>query len=596
MRMPWMKRADPAPRVPGNGSTGGADTSDTPADATWAPQMAGAGRRRILTAAVIIMVGQLLSSVLGMVRIEVINILFYGVASGAFVVALRPIQQLSDLLAAGSVSGALIPTFVDESAPGQRDDLRRVYSTIANLVVLVMAAAVLILFLTAPLFIPVETQKFGADGQALTVILVRIAAFSLFGLGLYAVTSALLYALREVVYPAFAPGIYHVGVVLFGVAALLIATGRLRLPLGSVLRPDVTSAAVAHAHALGARGLAFGAVIGAAAEVALLVPGLRRVRMIWRPVLDLRHPRVRQILRLYAPVAMGLLLSVGQQNLEVFLIGRTPGGAPANATALQSATTLVQFPVGLVAAALSFAVLPSLTAAATRGDLAEFKRTLGLGFRVGLLLMVPAMVGLIALRVPIVALLFQHGACGHACTVRNALALQNFAYQLPFLALDQLLIAAFYARKNTLTPVIVGVVAIAFWLLVALPLSGSVGMPAIAFANTVLNSGHALILFVLLTRAMGDLGTRELLRGVARIALAALAMGALCWALLAVLPWLLPPVFGLGHVSGQMLAVLVIGGLGALLYFALAARLGIEEVRLLRDLARAWLGRGRPAE
>ena len=492
--MPRLRLSGPDP-LPGNDGQPSPAGEAMAAALTGAPQpptrMVDGTQRRILTAAAIIMVGQFLSSALGMVRIEVVNILFYGLASGAFVVALRPIQQLSDLLVAGSVSGALIPTFVDQSAPERREELRHIYSTVANLALIVMAAAALVLFVAAPFFIPIETQNFGAQGQALTVELVRIAAFSLFGLGLYAVTSALLYALREVVYPAFATGIYHVGVVVCGVVALLLAAAHLGLPLGVVLRPDASSVAASQAHALGARGLALGAALGASAEVALLVPGLRKVRVAWRPVLDLGHPRVRQILRLYAPVAAGLVLSVGQQNLEVLLIGRTPGGAPANATALQSATTLVQFPVGLVAAALSFAVLPALAAAATRGDTADFKRTLALGFRLGLLLMVPAMVGLIVLRVPIVTLLFQHGACGHACTVRNALALQNYAYQLPFLALDQLLIAAFYARKNTLTPVLVGVVAIAFWLLVALPFAGRIGMPAIAFANTALNSAHA---------------------------------------------------------------------------------------------------------
>ena len=71
------------------------------------------------------------------------------------------------------------------------------------------------------------------------------------------------------------------------------------------------------------------------------------------------------------------------------------------------ATTLIQFPIGLVAAALGFAVLPTLTSHAREGDMERFKGTLALGFRLGLLLMVPAMAGLIALRMPIVAAIFQ---------------------------------------------------------------------------------------------------------------------------------------------------------------------------------------------
>src|SRR5512146_933409 len=91
---------------------------------------ASGARGRIVAAAAIIMAGQLLSSVLGLVRIETLNVLFYGAASGAFIIALRPIQQVSDLVVAGSVSGALIPTFVDYSEPEKRAEPRRVYSTV----------------------------------------------------------------------------------------------------------------------------------------------------------------------------------------------------------------------------------------------------------------------------------------------------------------------------------------------------------------------------------------------------------------------------------------------------------------------------------
>lgn len=560
------------------------------------PTAGGSTRRRIVTAAAIIMVGQLLSSVLGMVRIETLNVLFYGAASGAFIVALKPIQQINDLLIGGSVSGALIPTFVDYSDPEKRAELRRVYSTVLNLVLLVMGAAVLVLFVAAPALLPIWVQnsdKVDAGSQQLIVTLVRITAFSLFGLGLYAVTSALLYALKQVVFPAFATGIYHVAVVVAGVVTLIIAAAQLHLPLGQLFATDANPL-VAQAHLVGARGLAAGAALGALCEFLILIPGLRRAGVSWRPVLNLRHPAVRQILVLYAPIAGLLLFNIAQQNLDIALQLRTPGGALENATALQSATTLIQFPTGLVAAALSFAVLPSLTAAANAGDMDEFKRILALGFRLGLLLMVPATVGLIVLRYPIVELLFQHGTCqaANGCTLRNALALQNYAYQLPFLALDQLLIAAFYARKNTLVPAVIGVLSIGFYLAIALPFAGTIGMPAIAFANAALNTGHALVLLVLLIRAIGTLGQRELLLGGARIGAAALAMGLVTAGLLALLPQVAPAAFAGSRLS-PLLLLLVAGGLGSAVYFGAALALRVDEVHLLRNIIRARLGGAR---
>jgi putative peptidoglycan lipid II flippase len=531
-----------------------------------------------------------LSSVLGFVRVAALNVLFYPIASGPFVTALRPIQQVNDLLVGGSVSGALIPTFVDFSGKHQRDELRRIYSTVANLVVIVMAVATLGIIVAAPAFIPFETQKFTPADQQLTILLVRIAAFSLFGLGLYAATSALLYGLKQVVFPAFATGVYHIGVVACGVVALLLAASSLHLPLGDVFHSGAVSAGVLQARALGARGLAIGAALGALGEFVFLLPGLRRAGVMWRPVLDLRHPAVRQILRLYGPIAVGLLISVLYQNLDVTLIGLTPGGAEANATALASGTVLTQFPVGLVAAALSFAVLPPLTAAASRTDTDDFKRTLRFGFRLGLLLMVPAAVGLYVLRVPIVALLFQHGACNVGCTYRNALAVQNYAYELPFIVLDQLLIAAFYARKNTLIPNVVGVVSIAFYVAVALPLHGTVGMPALAFSDAAKNTSHAVILFILLTLTIGNLGVRDLLGGVGRILVAAAAMALVAWGALQLLPAALPAVFSLDGTGGHLALLLVAGGLASAIYFAVVTVLGVEELHVAASIVRTRLG------
>lgn len=546
--------------------------------------------RRILSAAALIMVGQLLSSVLGMVRIETINILFYGAASGAFIIALRPIQQLSDLLVGGSVSGALIPTFVDYSAPEKRQELRRVYSTVATLATLLMALAVVTLYFLAPWLATIYHLKHASPSdQALTANFIRVTAFGLFGLGLYAVGSALLYALKDVVYPAFATFIQHVGVITIGVVALFIAGSQLGLPV-SVIFGRHAGGVVSSLQTTGAVGLAVGFVVGTAGEAALILPGLRRAKVSWRPSLEFTHPAVRQIARLYLPIAAGLLISLGQQNIELILNGLAPGDSNRNITALQSATTLVQFPTGLVAAALSFAVLPALTASANAGDTAGFKRTLALGFRLGLLLMTPAMVGLIALRTPVVALLFQHGACHTGCTYLNALALQNYAYQLPFLALDQLLIAAFYARKNTIVPVVVGVVSIGLWALVAVPFAPTIGMPALAFANATLNSGHAIILFVLLTLAIGNLGVRELWAGLWRIILASALMGLTIWGLLVALPRLAPDVFTLDSLHGQALTVLAAGVPATLLYFALITLLGVQEVRMLGGIVRARLG------
>ncbi|MGZ3584428.1 MAG: lipid II flippase MurJ, partial [Ktedonobacterales bacterium] len=162
-----------------------------------AEEQTGGGGHRFLASAGLIAVGQLLGSILGFVRITILNVLFHGAASGAFAIALRPVQQISDLVIQGSVGGALIPTFVDYGDEEKRKELSHVYSTVVNLVLIVMVVAFVSVWFGAPFFVPllVSRKDFGVQGTELTVTLVRIIGVSLFGLGLFAATSALLYAL-----------------------------------------------------------------------------------------------------------------------------------------------------------------------------------------------------------------------------------------------------------------------------------------------------------------------------------------------------------------------------------------------------------------
>jgi putative peptidoglycan lipid II flippase len=523
-------------------------------------------RRHIARSATLVMLGNLGSSVMGMVRQIVVAALGHSVA-GPFFSALLPAQTFNDFLVNGSVPGALIPTFNDYSAPDKRDELRRLVFTIVNLVLIIMfITAIIFLFVSRWFVEGFLVTGYNASEQQLTLQFSQIIFFSLLALGPFAVLLAALYALKEFGWPAFATVSYHVGIIIGAVVSGLF--------LGRYL---------------GYLGLAFGVLLGAAGEIALLIPGLHNQRLRYLFVLDLKHPALRRIIKLYIPVALSFLISMGLIFLDQHLASMTPGGGAANYTAMRSATTLIQFPVGLVAAALSFAVLPTLSEHVRAGDTERFKETLLLGFRVGLLLMIPAAAGLIVLREPIVDLLFRHHFFTPQDAARTAIALQNYAYQLPFVAMDQLLIAAFYARKNTLIPVLVGVVSILGYLAVALPFWSTIGMPALAFANTVQNSLHAVVLLVLLRMAIGHIRIREMLPTVLKILVATAAMVLVAWGLQVLLGHL--RLFSLTSLLGTLLTVVVAGGLAVLVYAGGVLLLKVEEVGLVKGAVLAKLGK-----
>jgi putative peptidoglycan lipid II flippase len=521
-------------------------------------------RREIVKSATLVMLGNLGSSIMGMVRQVVVAATGQQIA-GPFLSALVPAQTLYDFIVNGSVPGVLIPTFNDFA--DKRDELRRLVFTIVNIVILIMLLASILFAIFSPQFVNFLVQGFKTQQEkALALHYSQIIFFSLIILGPFSVLLAALYALKEFGWPAFATAAYHAGIILGAVVGSFLGV-----------------------HYFGQYGLAFGVIVGALGEIALLIPGMHNQQLRYLLVLDLKHPALRRILKLYAPISLSFLVSMCLVFLDQHLSSLALGDGAANVAALKFATTLIQFPIGLVAAALSFAVLPTLTTHAREGNIERFKETLLLGLRLGLLLMIPAAAGLIVLQLPIVDLIFRH----HNYTAQNAqltaVALQNYAYQLPFVAMDQLLIAAFYARKNTIIPVAVLFVSILGYLAVALPFYRTVGVAAMALANTTQNSLHAIILLVLLRRVMGTLHIRQMLPTLLKILLATALMVAVAWGLQRALSH--SALFSSNTLVGTFLTVVVAGGVAAGVYVGMVLVLRVEEVGLLKGAILAKLGK-----
>jgi putative peptidoglycan lipid II flippase len=547
-----------------------------PIEAEQAEKQRSSDRRELVKSASLVSIGNFGSSVLGMLRQSFIASTGAAV-SAPFLAAISPAQKFNDFVVNGSVPGALIPTFNDYAAPEKREELRRLVFTLVNLVFLIMVGSFCIFFLLAPWLVEhVLATKFTPQEQQLTLHFAQIIFLSLLALGPFAVLQAALFARKEFGWPAFATASYHAGII-----------------IGASLTAFIGSRFVGAQY-----GIAFGVILGAIGEIGLLLPGLHKQRLSYMFVLDLKQPALRRILKLYGPIAFSFFVSNCFAFFDQSLATQTPCMAimqqrascgDANFSAMQFATTLIQFPSGLVASALSFAVLPTLTAHIREGETERFKSTLLLGFRLGLLLMIPAAAGLIVLQLPIISLLFKHGNFTPQQSIVTATALQNYAYQLPFIAIDQLLIAAFYARKNTIIPVAVLVVSELAYLAVALPFWQTVGMPALAFANTVQNSSHAIILLVIMRIVIGPMHLHKLVPTIVKLLLAAAIMLAIAWGL----QILLAPIslFSLTSFIGRLLTVVIVGFIAGSIYVGTVILLKVEEVTMLRGAVMAKLGK-----
>src|SRR5436309_12693682 len=219
-------------------TAGIAETGPEPLSVAIIEDTAGAAvpgeRRHIVKSATLVMLGNLGSSLVGMIRQQVVASL--GSSIGApFTSAISPAQTFNDFLINGSVSGALIPTFNDYAAPEKRDELRRIVFTIVNLLLVVIFAFAVVYLVISPHFVDFLVSGFSGDQKRLTLLYSQTVFFSLLALGPFAVLLAALFALKEFGWPAFATGAYHVGIIGgAGIGALLGAryNGHLGLGIG----------------------------------------------------------------------------------------------------------------------------------------------------------------------------------------------------------------------------------------------------------------------------------------------------------------------------------------------------------------------------
>lgn len=531
-------------------SPSAAEGAETPVSegAAAEPRAAERSGPGLARSAGILGLGNIASRVIGLARESVISG-FFG-ASGqldAFRLAARVPTMIYDLLVGGMLSAALVPVFSAYSRRERRDELVQVASAVLTLIAIIMGVIVLLVEAFAGPLAGLLSDF--ADPQLETMLAncLRVIAPAVLLFGLTGGLTGLLYALRRFSYTAMSGAIFNLGIVL--------------------LTPLL-------ARRIGIYVLPLGIVTGSVGQMLISGYGLRDLR--FRFSAAWRHPAVRRIGKLYIPIALGLVVT----QVQIIMDGRWATAAGAQSVSWMSyATTLIQLPLGLVPIAVSLAALPSLSQFAAEHDWEGFRGIFGRGLRLVVVLLLPATVGLWVLAEPVIHLLFQHGQFTPQDTVMAARALHFYLIGLPFAGVDFLLNYTFYARQNTRTPAVVGVVSIVFYFATALLLKdGPLGFLGLVLADSAKQASHAAIMTALLLRSVGRLHNQQFLR--------TLGFSAVGAGIMAVVLYLVSQ--SLGRVApegklGALLIVAVAGGLGGGLYL-LALRLArVEEVSRLVD-------------
>jgi putative peptidoglycan lipid II flippase len=519
----------------------------------------------IAGAALIIGASAVLSRLLGLVRDRLLVVRFgIGDDLDAYYASFQVPNLLFSLLVLGTLSVAFIPVFTEYLTRKRESEALHVAETVLTVVAVGMGVACILLIAAAPQLVRLVAPGFEGEKLGLTVRLTRVMMLSPLFFAVSAVLSSVLNSFKRFVTVSFAPLLYN-GALIFGIVVL--------------------------SKPLGVLGVAVGAVLGAALHVLIQLPEVRGLGLRFRPSLDVGHPGVRDIGRLFLPRVFGI--DISQISL---LLGSVIGTTlVAGSVALFNlAMNIAAVPLGAVAIPFAVAAFPSLAEASAASDRKGFVAVFAATFRQVLFFMIPLSALAVLLRVHVVRVVIgAQGLTWHDMGLAAA-SFGIFSASLPFQSLTPLLARSFYALKDTLVPVLISLAALIANLLavrLALPRLGrEVQVIALPLAFSAAAFVQVVLLLAILRRKFGPIGGRGILRALLKFFAGAVAALAAAWTFLRLTG---EPYDGEGFL-GVFIQAAGATVLGAVAYGLVLWKLRSEEMLTLTAAVRKRLFKVRP--
>jgi len=495
-----------------------------------------------------------LSRILGLVRDMVITYFFGATAqTDAFYVAFRIPNLLRRLFAEGSLTISFIPVFTQYLENNSKEEAKRISDitfTILFMGLILISIAGVIL---SPYLIKLYASGFQGETYHLAVTLNRIMFPYIFFISLTALSMGVLNSLRHFFAPAFSPVILNVCIV---ITAFLIHKS-LNIPIIS---------------------LAIGVIIGGILQLAFQLPFLRQRDFIFRFRNNIRHPAVKKIGLLMLPQLFGLAV----YNLNIIVNTQYASYMPQGTVSyLYLSERLIEFPLGIVAVSIATVLLPNLSKLISKGEVEQFKENYLYALRLMLYITVPALVGLIVLRVPICNLLYQRGEFTHDATILTSQALFGYAIGLWAVGGVRITAPTFFSMQDTKTPVIIAFCAFILNVILGYTLGFSLGLKhlGLALSSSVSSILNFFLLFLILAKRVGKVNIRETFVFVMKVVVGSLIMGAIAWRISKLANW------SESDTSIEKILIMFISIVGSGAIYALISKiLKIEELNSLLNI------------
>jgi putative peptidoglycan lipid II flippase len=467
-----------------------------------------------------------------------------------------------DLFAEGALSSAFVPTFTQELARKGRAEAARLANLVGTALIVALGALCLAGVLFAPLLVDIFAPGFRQiPGKTeLAVHLTRIMFPFLLMVALAAQAMGILNACNQFGIPSLAPSLFNI----FSICSGLL--------LGVWWGPRLGISAI--------EGMAWGVLIGGCCQLLGQLPSLMAQGFRFRPAFDWSDPGLRHIGRLMGPAILGaaaVQINVFVNTNLATYVEDPVRGANGAVSWLNYAFRFFQLPLGLFGVAIASATTPAISRSIASGNHEEVRRTLNHSLGVAFLLTVPSSIGLIVLGQDMITAIFRGGEFNAYDSQQTALALSCYALGLAGYAGAKILNPAFYALRDSRTPMIISLcsIAINFAAATSLVRYTGLGHAGLALSTSVVALFAFVCLFIIITRRLGGIYGRDLFSSAVRMTIASIGMGV-------IVSMLHLAMQGAGGDSrgGALLTLAVCIPVGLAVFFLLCRLLAIREVDL----------------
>jgi len=511
----------------------------------------------ILSAAVIITVANIASAASGLIRQRLLISHFFDTplsrqAYEAFLVAFQIPDMMFQLIVLGAVSAAFIP-MLSQYRNNREEELKYMNSMMNSVLIIFMLVGVLVFIYAEPLTRFRTGEAFTPEQFKIAVQMTRIMVFAQFFFAISNFLTGMLQSYKRFIVPSLAPILYNVGIL-----------------LGTFLLSE----------RFGIYAAGIGVVIGAALHMLIQLPLAFKLGFRFQPKISLNHPGVRKTYKLTPPRTASLAINQVQQLADGFF---TTSIGNLSYLIMDLAFALMTMPIRFFGVPISQAALPFLSDEASQSDLTRFKDLVLKSIHQIAFLAYPAAVLLLILRIPIVRIVYGTHNFPWETTLITGRVVAIITLSIAAQAIVQLLIRAFYALKDTKTPLFITIMTVIIYLTgtslaVFVFKAGVIGM---AVALTVSNIIEMIFFLFFLDRKVSGFVRKEFWVPQLKMILTSFLMAVFLYLPFRILDEL---VFDTSRTTELILLTLSTGTIGMLVYVYFALLFDIRELYIISSI------------